>query len=77
MANKCGVHRSTIWQWKKKWDEVNKNVQLNIPNRPTRAHSSHADSLGYKLGANKKSLQKNLDSSNGEPQGIYLETDSA
>ena len=28
VANKCGVHRSTIWRWKRKWDELNKNVQL-------------------------------------------------
>jgi len=23
VANKCGVHRSTVWRWKKKWDELN------------------------------------------------------
>lgn len=37
VARKCGVHRSTVWRWKKKWDEINKNVQLTNDNRPTRA----------------------------------------
>ena len=37
VANKCGVHRSTIWRWKKKWDEINKNAQLTNDNRPGRA----------------------------------------
>ncbi|MGK2896572.1 MAG: helix-turn-helix domain-containing protein, partial [Candidatus Saccharimonadales bacterium] len=39
VANKCGVHRSTIWRWKKKWDELNKNVQFDNPNRPNRIFS--------------------------------------
>jgi transposase InsO family protein len=37
VANRCGVHRSTVWRWKRKWDEINKNVQLTNDNRPTRA----------------------------------------
>jgi len=37
VARKCGVHRSTIWRWKRKWDEINKNVQLTNDNRPGRA----------------------------------------
>lgn len=37
VANRCGVHRSTIWRWKKKWDEINKNVQLTNDNRPNRS----------------------------------------
>jgi len=36
VANKCGVHRSTIWRWQRKWDEINKNVQLTNTNRPSR-----------------------------------------
>jgi hypothetical protein len=36
VANRCGVHRSTIWRWKRKWDVINKNVQLTNDNRPTR-----------------------------------------
>lgn len=36
VANKCGVHRSTIWRWCQKWLELNKHRQLDNPNRPTR-----------------------------------------
>jgi len=41
VANNCGVHRSTIWRWKRKWDELNKHVQFTNPNRPTRPVSLH------------------------------------
>lgn len=36
VANRCGVHRSTIWRWKHKWDVLNQNVQLANYNRPNR-----------------------------------------
>ena len=36
VANKCGVHRSTVYRWKLKWQEVNQDVQLENFNRPTR-----------------------------------------
>lgn len=36
VANKCGVHRSTVWRWKQKWQELNSHVQFTNPNRPTR-----------------------------------------
>lgn len=36
VANKCGVHRSTIWRWKQKWDTQNEHVQLTNDNRPGR-----------------------------------------
>lgn len=36
VANHCGVHRSTIWRWKKKWDKINEHVQLTNDNRPNR-----------------------------------------
>jgi transposase InsO family protein len=39
VANRCGVHRSTIWRWKRKWNELNKNVQFDNPNRPSRVFS--------------------------------------
>lgn len=39
VANKCGVHRSTIYRWKRKWDVLNQNVQMDNPNRPNRVHS--------------------------------------
>jgi transposase InsO family protein len=39
VANRCGVSRSTIWRWKKKWDKLNENVQFDNPNRPNRTYS--------------------------------------
>ena len=39
VANKCGVHRSTVWRWKLKWDVLNQNVQMDNPNRPNRVYS--------------------------------------
>ena len=36
VANKCGIHRSTVYRWKVKWLEINQNVQLENVNRPTR-----------------------------------------
>ena len=40
VANKCGVHRSTIYRWKSKWNELNKHVQLTNDNRPNRIQPS-------------------------------------
>jgi putative transposase len=37
VANKCGVNRSTIYRWKKKWLEINSNQQLENFNRPSRS----------------------------------------
>jgi len=34
VANRCGVHRSTVYRWKQKWDKLNRNVQLTNDNRP-------------------------------------------
>ena len=39
VANKCGVRRSTVWRWKQKWLELNKYVQFDNPNRPSRIFS--------------------------------------
>jgi transposase InsO family protein len=36
VANKCGVHRSTVYRWWLKWKTINQNVQLENFNRPTR-----------------------------------------
>ncbi len=36
VANRCGVHRSTIWRWKRKWNELNNWIQKDNPNRPSR-----------------------------------------
>src|SRR5271157_1528992 len=40
VANKCGIHRSTLWRWKRKWDKLNENVQLTNDNRPARSPGS-------------------------------------
>lgn len=39
VANRCGVHRSTIHRWKIKWDKLNEHVQFDNPNRPSRVYS--------------------------------------
>ncbi len=39
VARRCGVSRSTIWRWKKKWDVLNENIQFDNPNRPNRKYS--------------------------------------
>lgn len=36
VANRCGVHRSTIWRWWQKWAGINRNRQFDNPNRPNR-----------------------------------------
>lgn len=36
VALRTGVHRSTIWRWKRKWQILNKDWQLDNPNRPSR-----------------------------------------
>lgn len=39
VANRCGVHRSTVWRWRRKWDVLNQHVQMDNPNRPNRVYS--------------------------------------
>ena len=36
VARKCGVHRSTIWRWRRKWELLNQHMQRQNHNRPTR-----------------------------------------
>jgi len=40
VANRCGVHRSTIWRWKRKWDKLNEHIQLTNDNRPGRVQAA-------------------------------------
>lgn len=40
VANRCGIHRSTLWRWKRKWDVMNCYVQLTNDNRPSRKQPS-------------------------------------
>lgn len=37
VANRCGVSRSTIWRWKRKWLKLNENVELANHYRPGRS----------------------------------------
>jgi transposase InsO family protein len=37
VANRCGVNRSTIWRWKRKWLKLNEYVELTNHYRPGRA----------------------------------------
>ena len=39
VAIRSGVNRTTIWRWKQKWLDLNKNVQFSNPNRPSRPPS--------------------------------------
>jgi len=39
VARKCGVHRTTIWRWLKKWQALNKYISQSCPNRPSRKAS--------------------------------------
>jgi transposase InsO family protein len=36
IADRCGVHRSTIWRWKRKWNKLNEHHQFTNYNRPDR-----------------------------------------
>lgn len=36
VALRMGVNRSTVWRWRRKWQELNANVQMDNPNRPSR-----------------------------------------
>lgn len=38
VARKCGIHRSTLYRWKKKWEALNKDWQMDNPNRPGRVY---------------------------------------
>ncbi|HEX6462429.1 MAG TPA: DDE-type integrase/transposase/recombinase [Candidatus Saccharimonadales bacterium] len=40
VANRCGVHRSTIWRWKRKWNVLNQHVQFTNDSRPSRQAGS-------------------------------------
>ena len=40
VALRAGVHRSTVWRWKRKWIALNEHVECNNPNRPSRPVST-------------------------------------
>lgn len=49
-ARKSGVHRTTLWRWKRRWDKLNEHVQLSNANRPQRTTRTHAVSA-FRLAA--------------------------
>ena len=51
VARKCGVHRSTVWRWKQKWNKLNKHVRLENVNRPLRLVSSPSGISSFRLAA--------------------------
>lgn len=51
VANRCGVHRSTVWRWKRKWDVLNANVQLTNDNRPNQSQQRRLPVSSFRLAA--------------------------
>lgn len=51
VARKCGVHRSTIWRWKRKWDTLNRYVQMDNSNRPNRQVKTRSGISRFRLAA--------------------------
>lgn len=51
VANRCGIHRSTVWRWKRKWDTLNQYVQMDNPNRPNRiySHTNHLNHCTWRI----------------------------
>lgn len=39
-ARKSGIHRTTLWRWKRQWLALNQNIQFTNDNRPNRATGS-------------------------------------
>ena len=51
VARKCGVHRSTIWRWKQKWNALNRYVQMDNVNRPNRQVKTRSGISCFRLAA--------------------------
>lgn len=49
VANKCGVHRSTVWRWKKKWDDLNRRIQKENCNRPRREKTTRLHGYSWSI----------------------------
>jgi transposase InsO family protein len=39
-ARRSGIHRTTLWRWKRRWDRLNEHIQLANDNRPGRVAGS-------------------------------------
>lgn len=68
VANRCGVHRSTIWRWKRKWDKLNENVQFTNDNRPARQAG-----LAFRLAACKWLIPTLVSRPHTSPKAIAAE----
>ena len=51
VANRCGVNRTTIWRWKRKWDKLNEHVQLTNDNRPHQSQVRRTPVSAFRLAA--------------------------
>jgi transposase InsO family protein len=51
VANRCGVSRTTIWRWKRKWDKLNEHVQLTNDNRPNQTQARQTPVSVFRLAA--------------------------
>lgn len=51
VANRCGIHRSTVWRWKRKWNKLNEHVQLTNDNRPGRTADGQQTVSTFRLAA--------------------------
>lgn len=69
VANRCGVHRSTVWRWRRKWDELNQYVQFVNPNRPSRSVS-----VASKLAACRWQITTNTSRPHTNPNAVPDET---
>ena len=49
VANKCGVYRTTVWRWKKKWQDLNQNIQTKNYNRPSRTKGLQTYNYRWKI----------------------------
>jgi putative transposase len=48
-ANYSGVHRTTLWRWRKRWEELNCNVKTKNYNRPSRPHTFKEANYCWKI----------------------------
>lgn len=69
VARESGVHRTTLWRWKKQWDKLNSHVQLTNDNRPGRQAGTQFRSLALKWAIPTLSSRP-LTSPNALPQAI-------
>jgi transposase InsO family protein len=49
-ARRCGVHRTTLWRWLRKWRSLNQYIQLTNDNRPRRSSDKQKPS-SFRLSA--------------------------